>query len=449
MMACSSSDAKNTDNRQGFSRENKFEFHVGQSYTRPRAGRDAGRWNNFLEPPMNLPVADRVKTIRQSDIRRYSAICAAMKGVNLSQGVCDQPAPDEVKEAAKTAIDADHASYTNLRGIAELRQAIACKMKAFNGIECDADNEICVNVGSAGSFACTILATMNPGDEAIVFSPFYGYHVNLLKLFGMNVRFVDLAPPAWNYSKAELEAAFTDRTRLIVLCTPANPSGKVFDEPELRHIAALARKHNVWIATDEIYEYITYGKKHISIGSFPEAKDRTLTMSGASKTYAVTGWRVGYTVGPADIMSRISVVNDLLYICAPAPLQYGVVAGMELPESYYKQMRADYLAKRTLLADTLRQIGMTPFVPDGSYYMLAAFESGRWDSAVAATESILQQVGVASVPGTAFYRDPADAQNQLRFCFAKKMADLEEACSRLRRLGSTSRPAAKVLSIVA
>ena len=179
---------------------------------------------------MNKPVADRVKSIKQSDIRRFSAICAAMGGVNLSQGVCDQPAPEAVKRAAQQPIDADHASYTNLRGIAELRAAIARKMKAFNGIECDPDSQICVNVGSAGSFACTILATMNPGDEAIVFSPYYGYHVNLLKLFGMNVQFVDLAPPDWSYSQSALESAFTEKTKLIVLCTPANPSGKVYEE---------------------------------------------------------------------------------------------------------------------------------------------------------------------------------------------------------------------------
>lgn len=397
---------------------------------------------------MNLPIADRVKTVKQSDIRRFSAICAAMKGVNLSQGVCDQPAPDAVKDAAKQAIDADHASYTNLRGIIELRRAIARKMLDFNGIECNPETQVCTNVGSAGSFACSVLATMNAGDEAVVFSPFYGYHVNLLKLFGMNVRFVDLRPPDWSYDQAELEAAIKDRTKLILLCTPSNPSGKVYDEPELRHIAALAKKHNVWIASDEIYEYITYGKPHISIGRFPDAKDRTLTMSGASKTYAVTGWRVGYTVGPADIIDRISVVNDLLYICAPAPLQYGVVAGLELSESYYTQMRADYLVKREMLADTLRQIGLTPFLPDGSYYMLAAFEKDRWSGAVAATESILQQVGVATVPGTAFYRRPEDGDDQLRFCFAKKMADLEEACARLRRV-TRERVVMKTLSPVA
>lgn len=383
---------------------------------------------------MNKPFAQRVQSIRQSDIRRFSAICAAMKGVNLSQGVCDQPAPTEVKQAAKRAIDADHASYTNLRGIIELRKVIARKMRAFNHVTCDPETEVAVNVGSAGSFACAVLATLNAGDEAIVFSPFYSYHVNLLKLFGVTVKFVDLVPPDWHFDPSELAAAFTERTRMVVITTPANPSGKVFNEAELKHIAALANQHDVWIATDEIYEYITYGVQHVSIASFPEARARTITMSGASKTYAVTGWRVGYSVGPAPLIDRMAVVNDLLYICAPAPLQHGIVAGMELPDAYFDQMRADYLTKRDLLADTLRDIGFSPFVPDGSYYMLAAFEKGRWPGAVAATESILEQVGVATVPGSAFYRDPADGDDQLRFCFAKEMPVLQDACARLKKL---------------
>ena len=385
---------------------------------------------------MDKPIADRVKTISQSDIRRYSAICAAVGGVNLSQGVCDQPAPDAVKEAAKQAIDDDHAIYTNLRGIIELRQAVAEKMRKFNGIECDPETEIAVNVGSAGSFACAALSTLNPGDECIVFSPFYSYHVNLLELIGAKVRYVDLHPPDWSYKQADLEAAFNERTKVILVCTPNNPTGKVYSESELRAIAELANRHNVWIATDEIYEYITYGRPHISIGSFPEVQDRTLTISGASKTYAVTGWRVGYTIGPSEIIDRIAVVSDLLYICAPAPLQHGIVAGLNLPESYYQQMRADYLAKRELLVDTLNEIGFTPHVPEGSYYLLASFENGRWPSATAATEAILERVGVATVPGSAFYRRPADGENQLRFCYAKQMGDLEDACARLRQLGA-------------
>ena len=381
-------------------------------------------------------MAQRVSTPKQSDIRRFSAICAAMNGVNLSQGVCDQPAPDVVKTAAKQAIDDDHAIYTNLRGTTELRQAIARKMQHFNGIECDPQKEIVVTVGGAGSFTCAVLSTLNPGDECIVFSPFYSYHVNLLRLFGVEVKFVDLTPPNWTYDQAALEAAFTERTRMILVCTPNNPTGKVYTESELTAIIELANRYNAWIVTDEIYEYITYGQPHISLARLGQARSRTLTINGASKTFAVTGWRIGYTVGPAEIMERIAVVNDLLYICAPAPLQYGVQAGLDLPDSYYEKMRADYLAKRELLVDTLKEVGFTPFVPEGSYYLLASFEEGRWPNATAATEEILNEVGVATVPGSAFYRTPSDGENQLRFCYAKQMADLQEACRRLRKLKS-------------
>ncbi len=381
-----------------------------------------------------MRFADRVTSIQQSDIRRFSAICAAMNGANLSQGVCDQPAPDVVKQGAKQAVDDDHAIYTNLRGIAELREAIAKKMRGFNGIKCDPDTEIAVTVGSAGAFACTCLSTLNPGDECIIFSPFYSYHVNLLRLLGVEVRFVDLQPPDWSYGLSDLEAAFTERTRMILVNTPGNPTGKVFSEGELRDIANLAIKHDVWIVTDEIYEYITYGKRHISIGRFSEVADRTVTLSGASKTYAVTGWRIGYAVGPATLIDRAAVVSDLFYICAPAPLQHGIVAGMSLPDSYYEQMRADYRTKREMLVDTLRSVGFEPCVPDGSYYLLASFQEGRWANATGAAESILQEVGVATVPGSAFYHDPARGENQLRFCYAKQMPDLEDACARLRRL---------------
>ncbi len=384
---------------------------------------------------MKGPVSDRVRSIKQSDIRRFSAICQAMNGVNLSQGVCDQPAPDEVKYAAKLAIDEDKASYTNLRGTIELRQAIARKMHEFNNITCDPEKEVAVTVGSAGGFACSLLAVLNPGDECIVFSPFYSYHVNLLNLLGAKARFVDLEPPDWSFDVDALEAAFTERTKMIMVCTPANPSGKMFTTEELKQIAALANKHNVWIVTDEIYEYVTYGKKHVSVGSFPEARDRTVTLSGASKTFAVTGWRVGYAVGPSEIIDRMACVSDLLYICTPSPLQWGITAGLGLPQSYYVNMRADYAIKRDMLADALRTIGFTPYLPDGSYYMLAGFEPGRWPTAVAATESILHSVGVASVPGSAFYRNPTDGDSQLRFCYAKKMSDLEEACRRLKKVG--------------
>jgi len=385
---------------------------------------------------VDKPIADRVRDLRQSDIRRFSAICAAKKGVNLSQGVCDQPAPDVVKEAAKAAIDEDRAVYTNLRGTIELRTAVAEKMKAFNGIECDPEREVTVTVGSAGSFACGALSILNPGDEAILFSPFYSYHVGMLELFGIKPRFIDLTPPHWHYDRTQLEAAFTDKTKMVVVCTPGNPTGKVFSEDELLHITDLCNRHNAWIVTDEIYEYITYEKPHISVARYPQARERTLTIGGASKTFAVTGWRVGYSVGPPELIERMGVINDLLYICAPAPLQAGVEAGLKLAPSYYKAMCDDYRAKRELLVDTLRAIGFDPYIPEGSYYMLASFEPGRWNNATEATEAILEQVGVATVPAPTFYRNPEDGKYQLRFCYAKQMGDLENACQRLRGLGT-------------
>jgi len=379
-------------------------------------------------------LANRVESLQQSDIRRFSAWCARVGGVNLSQGVCDQPAPQAVKDAAKRAIDDDQAVYTHMRGIAPLREAIAAKMDRFNGIKADPETEIVVGVGTAAVFSAVVLSLMNPGDEAIVFSPYYSYHVNLLKLLGNEVRFVDTRPPDWRYASDELAAAFNERTKIILVNTPANPSGKVFHRDELVEIAALAKKHDAWIVTDEIYEYITYGQPHVSLGSLPDTADRTVTISGASKTYAVTGWRVGYAVAPKALCDKIGVVSDHLTICAPAPLQHGIVAGMELPDSYYTEMAQDYAVKRDMLADTLRAIGFDPYVPEGSYYMLAGFERGRYRDATHATETILDEVGVATVPGSAFYRDPNDGAHQLRFCYAKKMADLEEGCRRLRRL---------------
>jgi aminotransferase len=383
---------------------------------------------------VSFRLADRVRSIVQSDIRRYSAICAELGGVNLSQGVCDQPAADQIKAAAKAAIDADRAVYTNLRGIIELRRAIADKLRRFNGIEADPESQVTVTVGSAGAFACAALATLNPGDACVVFSPYYSYHVNLLAMIGVEVQYVDLAPPDLTYATEQLEAAITDRTRMILVNTPANPSGKVFSEAELTEIVRIANQRDLWIATDEIYEYITYEVPHVSPARLPGAKDRTITISGASKTYAVTGWRIGYAAGPSEIIEKMAVVSDTFYICAPAPLQDAVVAGLNLPDSYYVQMREEYRAKRDLLADTLRQVGFEPFVPAGSYYMLAAFGEGRYRDATHAADTILQQVGVATVPAPAFYRRPQDGRRQLRFCYAKQMEDLQEACRRLCRL---------------
>ncbi len=379
-------------------------------------------------------IADRVRNIRQTALRRISARCAEVGGINLSQGVCDLPAPEAVKAAASKAIDDDHAIYTNLAGVAKLRRAIAEKMRSFNGIDIDPQTQLAVTVGAAGAFACVVNATLNPGDQVVVFSPFYNYYVDVLTLVGASIRFVHTRPPVWAYDDRALATAFTDRTRMVLINTPANPTGKVFTPDELAQIAALAERHHALIVTDEVYEYITYETPHTSIAALPQAAGRTLTMSSGSKTYAVTGWRVGYVAGPAEIIEKILVVSDLYYICAPAPLQHGLLAGLALPPAYYDELRADYRAKRDMLADALRDVAFQPFVPQGAFYMMADFGAGRWPNAIAAAESILESVGVASVPGAPFYADPVEGETQLRFCFAKRTADLEEACRRLRHL---------------
>jgi aminotransferase len=395
----------------------------------PKAVADSARQSSTIPP-----LADRVLDARQTALRRLSARCQEIGGINLSQGVCDLPAPEAVRQAARQAITDNKAMYTHLAGIHPLREAIARKMRAFNGIECDPATEIAVSVGSAGAFAAVAMSVLNPGDEVVTFSPFYTYYTDLLRLFGASVRFVHTHAPDWRYDSRQLAEAFSPRTRMVLINTPANPTGKVFQREELSEIARLARQHNTWIVTDEIYEYITYDVPHTSIAALPEAAGRTITLSGPSKTYAVTGWRVGYAVGPAEVIEKVLVVGDLLFICAPAPLQHGVLAGMNLPDAYYADMRADYRAKRDLLADTLRAIGFEPFVPQGAFYMMADFGAGRYPDALTAAERILEEVGVAAVPGSPFFAEPAEGATQLRFCFAKSMSDLEEACRRLRRL---------------
>jgi aminotransferase len=378
--------------------------------------------------------ADRIDGLAQSDIRRMSLECTRAGGINLGQGICDQPIEPLIKEAAIRAIHEDHSTYTRLDGIDELRHRIARKMSDYNGIPCDPDGEVIVNVGSTGSFVTACLAFVNPGDEVILFSPFYGYHLNILKVCGAALRFVTLRPPDWSYDPAALEAAFSPRTKLIVVNTPANPSGKVFSRAELGQVAELCRRHDALCVTDEIYEYILYdGREHVSPGSLPGMEDRTITISGFSKTYAMTGWRIGYTVARRHLAAKLAILNDLINVCAPAPLQHGVVAAFDLPDSYYASMRADYRTKRDMTVEACRAAGFSPYVPQGAYYMLVDF-GDRFRDDQEAARLILERAGVAVIPGSSFYFDPRDGRRQIRLCFAKTMKDLKDACMRIGAL---------------
>ena len=384
---------------------------------------------------MKKLFADRIEGLQQNDIRRMSLECTKVDGINIGQGICDQPVEPIIKQAAIKAIQEDRSTYTRLDGIDELRQRIARKVRDYNKVPCDADGEVIVNVGSTGSFVCACLALVNPGDEVILFSPFYGYHLNILRVCQATTKYVPLRPPDWSYDKAALEAAFSSRTKFILVNTPSNPSGKVFTRDELSHIASLCVKHDALCVTDEIYEYILYdGRTHVSPGSLPGMEDRTLTISGFSKTYAMTGWRIGYTVARKPIAAKLAVLNDLLNICAPSPLQYGVVAAFDLPESYYTGMRRDYTLKRDMTVEACREAGLKPYPPQGSYYMLADVSDLGFKDDQEAARVILERSRIAVIPGGSFYPHPRDGRTLIRLCYAKKMPDLEEACRRIRTL---------------
>jgi aminotransferase len=383
---------------------------------------------------MPLSLSQRAARTVQSEIRVMSIECEKVKGINLAQGVCDTEVPEPVRLAAKRAIDGGINSYTRAEGLVPIRQAIAEKMRRFNGIDCDPETEVIAHSGSTGAFYASCLAVLNPGDEVILFEPYYGYHFNTLVAAEAIPAFVTLRAPEWKFSPEDLERAVTPRTRGIMVNSPANPSGKVFTREELEWVAAFAKKHDLFVFTDEIYEYFVYEGRHISPATLPGMRERTITISGYSKTFSITGWRVGYTICDRKWTQAIAYFHDLIYVCAPAPLQIGVAEGiMKLPESFYQQIAQDYVKKRDLLCDTLAEIGLTPSIPKGAYYVLADASILAGRNSKEKSMTLLRETGVASVAGSAFYHG-AGGENLIRFCFAKTDAELEEACRRLKGL---------------
>ncbi|HET9285068.1 MAG TPA: aminotransferase class I/II-fold pyridoxal phosphate-dependent enzyme [Candidatus Angelobacter sp.] len=383
---------------------------------------------------MPLSLSKRAARTVQSEIRAMSVACEKVQGINLAQGVCDTEVPGPVRAGAKQAMDQGINSYTRAEGLAPIRQAIAEKMRRFNGIECDPETEVIVGSGATGAFYTACLALLNPGDEVILFEPYYGYHLNTLIAVEAVPLYVTLRAPDWKFSREDLERTVTLRTRAIVLNSPANPSGKIFTREEMDWIAAFAKRHDLFVFTDEIYEYFVYEGQHISIATLPGMRERTITMSGYSKTFSITGWRIGYTVCHRRWAQGITYFQDLIYVCAPAPLQIGVAEGIgKLPESFYQDIAKEYVVKRDLLCNTLREIGLTPSVPNGAYYVLADASLLPGKTSRDKAMYLLHETGVASVAGSAFYHG-GGGENLIRFCFAKTDAELAEACRRLQAL---------------
>jgi len=384
---------------------------------------------------MSLNLAERCNLVMQSDIRTMSVECARIGGINLSQGICDTPVPAEVLLGASEAIGQGANIYTHYAGLRELRQAIAEKQKRFSGMELDAEREIVVSAGATGAMYCAFQALLNRGDEVIVFEPFYGYHVSTLRAVEAVSVFVPLDPPNWSFTIDTLEAAVTPKTKAILINTPSNPSGKVFTREELSLLAEFATRHDLFVLTDEMYEHFVFdGRLHTSMATLPGMRERTITVSGLSKTFSITGWRIGYAMCDARWADAIGYFNDLCYVCAPSPLQVGVTAGLRaLGDSYYHGLATEYEVKRDRFCSALVDAGLEPYVPEGAYYVLANTERVPGNTARERAMHILHHTGVASVPGSAFFHG-AGGENLVRFCFAKEAHVLDEACEKLQKL---------------
>src|SRR5271168_5323096 len=380
-----------------------------------------------------LGLSELAPRVVQSEIRAMTQECDRMGGVNLAQGVCDTEVPEVVAEGAIRAIRDGLNIYTRMDGIARLRAAIAAKVERTLEITVDPDREVLVTNGVTGAFHAAVMALLNPGDEVLVFEPFYGYHVSTLKSVRVTAVPVALTAPDWGLDLDAVRAAITPKTRGMVINTPSNPAGKVFTRKELEALAEIAEEFDLFIFTDEIYEHFIYGgAEHVSPAMLKGMQERTILMSGFSKTFSVTGWRVGYVVADAKWMGAINYFHDLLYVCAPAPFQHGCAAGVEkLGKTFYARLAVEHEEKRGLLVDALRTAGMTPHVPDGAYYILASTEKlgGVLEGKTAAEKarSLMAKTGVAAVAGTAFFAAGSGrGEDLLRFCFAKKDEDLME-----------------------
>ncbi len=385
---------------------------------------------------MSLRWSQRTAGLGQSEIRAMTQACAKVRGINMAQGVCDTGVPDVVAQAVQQAVACGYNIYTRYDGLPQLREALARKTAAYNRIAADPETDITVSAGATGAFHCACLALLDPGDEVIVFEPYYAYHLQALQSIDAVPVIVPMAPPQWDLDLNILEQALTPKTKAILVNTPANPSGKVFTRRELEAIAALAQQHDLFVFTDEIYEYFLYdGKRHISVAALPGMAERTITISGYSKTFAITGWRIGHTVASARWAQAIGSINDLLYVCAPSPLQHAVAVGIDsLSASFYERILGEYQAKRDQFCAALTRAGLPPSIPQGAYYVLADVSRLPGATGKARAMHLLDQTGIAGVPGEAFFQGER-GHRFIRFCYAKTTDDLNDACTRLASLG--------------
>lgn len=385
---------------------------------------------------MRSKISAKASRFTESVIREMSRLCARHNGVNLAQGFPDFAAPDAIKAAARAAIDADKNQYAITWGAKAFRDALVEKTRRFTGIDIDPERELTVCCGSTETMIAALLATLDPGEEVIVFEPYYENYGPDCILSGATPVYVRLKPPHWNFDPDELRAAFSPRTKGIIVNTPHNPTGKVFTRDELEFIGALAKEHDALIYTDEIYEHIVYEPaKHVYPISLPGLRERTVMISGLSKTFSVTGWRIGYAIAPPEITSAIRKVHDFLTVGAPAPLQEGAAAALNSAADYYGHLGAFYAERRALALEMLQGAGFKCFAPQGAYYIMTEYPDVGIRDDVEFARFLIEKIGVACVPCSSFHRPGAqEAKKMVRFVFCKKEETLREAGRRLQAL---------------
>jgi aminotransferase len=355
--------------------------------------------------------------------------------VNMAQGFPDFPASAEVKEAARQAISDDINQYAITWGAKELRDAIARKFERTQGVRVDPEREITVTCGSTEAMMATMMGIINPGDEVVIFEPHYENYGPDAILSGAAPRFVQLRPPDWSFDRAELARAFGPKTKAIIVNTPNNPTGKVFSREEMEFIRDLCVRWNAFAVTDEIYEHILYdGTKHISMASLDGMRDRTITINGMSKTYSVTGWRVGWAIAPPEASTSIRKVHDFLTVGAAAPLQQAGAFALDLPASYYTKLAESYLEKRDRMLGILTEAGFHCFKPAGAYYIMTDISKFGFPDDLSFSRYLVEKIGIAVVPGSSFYDDPAMGARQVRFTFCKKESTLAACAEKLSKL---------------
>lgn len=380
-----------------------------------------------------MKPADRLTSLTESVIREMTRLAIEHRAINLSQGFPDFPAPAAVKEAAIRAIESDINQYTITWGSRTLRQAIADKMERFYGIVADPDAHVTVTVGVTEALLAAIMGTVNPGEEVIILEPYHETYLPAVVFAGAEAVFVPLEPPEFRVDMERLREAFGPRTKAIIVNTPHNPTGRVFTREELEGIAALCQEFDVLAITDEIYEHIIYdGREHIPLATLPGMAERTITISGMGKTYAVTGWRLGYAVALDPWSTALRTVHDFSTVCAPAPLQEAAIAALHFGPDYYAELITDYTARRDSMMAVLRENGFSAHTPQGAYYVMADFTgTGFEGDDFAFARWLATEVGVAVVPGSSFYYTPGLGHSSVRFAFPKQLETIEMAGERL------------------